>query len=233
MLGKQSLNLHEDFIKILFQSELINDVDRFGDAEMRDSVLFFKALGFEEVHAFDVSEYEGADIIFDLNNELPENLLEKFDVVFDGGVIEHVFDVVTAFFNICNLCKKGGIIFNVNPVYNYLYNTFLNISPEMFIEFYEANEFRIIDCALFTWLSNKRDYSNWDERDVAWSRDLRLMNLIHPLKIGEYVRSLNLMSENPHPHTFIVAKKTKNSLQYVKPIVSGYAKKHKKHFNIA
>ena len=96
------------------------------------------------------------------------------------------------------------------------------------MEFYDANSFRVLDCAIVTWLSENRDYRKWDTRDVRWSPDLRLLNLIHPLKIGEYVRSLGCLSENPHPHTFIVAQKTQEMRKYIKPIVSGYEKSTKR-----
>jgi len=226
MLGKQEMHLSEDFLDILKQSGLIDDKSKFGRNELEDSVLFFKAFGFKEVHALDVSDYEGADIIFNLNEDVPNEYVERFDVVYDGGVIEHVFQVNTAFANICKMTKVGGYIFNHNPVYNYLYNTFWNISPQMFLEFYAANDYLIIDSCLLTFLTKDIENRPWQDRPVTWSPDIRLMNLIHPLYTGQYIRSLHNLCENPIPHTFIVAKKT-NSKDLIYPIVSGYAKRHR------
>lgn len=41
------------------------------DNDRLDMYDFFKAFGFSEVHAMDISSYEGADIVFDLNSSAP------------------------------------------------------------------------------------------------------------------------------------------------------------------
>lgn len=226
MLGKQEMHLDKVFMEILFESGLIKDKSRFSIDELNDSVLFFKALGFKEVHALDVSEYENADLIFNLNDRIPEKLKDRFDMVYDGGVIEHVFDVTNAFLNICKMTKVGGYIFNLNPVYNYIHNTFWNISPEMFLDFYSANKYNILECSLVTFLSEDEENRAWKDRPVIWSPDVRLMTIRGELCPGEYIRSLHKLCSNPHPHTFIVAQKT-HAEDFVYPIVSGYAKRHK------
>lgn len=225
MLGKQTMDLHGDILTLLEEAELIDDQARFGEEELNDSVKFFKAWGFKEVHALDVSDYENADIIFNLNDDLPNNLHEKFDVVYDGGVIEHVFDVGKALRSMCQMVSGGGIILNLNPIANYLHNVFWNISPELFIEFYQANGYKILESSIITFLSETNDNRPWSERPVIWSPDVRLQSMVHPLRTGEYVRSLYRLSSNPHPHTFIVARKT-NSEEFKLPIPSGYRKKH-------
>lgn len=228
MLGKQEMHLDMAFMEILVESGLIDDSSKFGTDVLNDSVLFFKTVGFKEVYALDVSKYEQADIIFDLNDELPKNLENRFDLVFDGGVIEHVFNVTNAFLNICKMTKVGGYIINANPVYNYIHNTYWNMSPEMFVDFYSANKYKILDCSLITFLSENEEKRAWKDRPVVWSPDVRLMSLRGGLCTGEYVRSLNRLCENPHPHTFIFSQKT-NSDEFIYPIASGYAEKHKKY----
>lgn len=228
MLGKQEMHLDRAFMEILDESGLVGDLSKFGTDELNDSILFFKKLGFKEVYALDVSAYENADIIFDLNDILPEELENRFDVVYDGGVIEHVFNVTNAFLNICKMTKVGGYIFNNNPVYNYLHNTYWNISPEMFLDFYSANNYKILDCSLVTFLTEDEEKRAWKDRSVIWSPDVRLMTLKGKLYTGEYIRSLHKLCANPLPHTFIVAQKT-NAGEFVYPIVSEYAKKYKKY----
>jgi len=55
--------------------------------------IFARELGASKVSAMDVSEYEGADILHDLNVPAPANLHERFDLLIDGGTLEHVFNV--------------------------------------------------------------------------------------------------------------------------------------------
>src|SRR6266542_2706970 len=56
----------------------------------------FKLMGFREVVNLDNSDYEGAEIIGDLNRPLAEELLVKagrFDLIIDSGCLEHIFNV--------------------------------------------------------------------------------------------------------------------------------------------
>src|ERR671926_423816 len=49
----------------------------------------FAALGFGAVESLDVSDYEGADHVFDLNRKLlPDTLAARFDLVLNGGTLE-------------------------------------------------------------------------------------------------------------------------------------------------
>src|SRR5882762_5449616 len=50
-----------------------------------------RALGFTRAEALDVSDFESADHIFDLNSAaLPDALGETFDVIVDPGTLEHL-----------------------------------------------------------------------------------------------------------------------------------------------
>ena len=91
MLGKQDIYAEkQDIVKLAKTYELYLDVSKLGAAnsEKVDSYELFYAIGAKEVHALDYSDYENADIIFDLNDrELPEKLVEKYDIIIDGGGI--------------------------------------------------------------------------------------------------------------------------------------------------
>lgn len=49
-------------------------------------------------------------IMLDLETDLPEEYVEKFDVVFNHTVLEHVFDVFKAFENLCTLSRDIVIL---------------------------------------------------------------------------------------------------------------------------
>jgi len=57
---------------------------------------FLGLLGANRVDSIDYSTYEGASIIHNLNEPLPSDLRQQFSAVFDGGTLEHVFDVPRA-----------------------------------------------------------------------------------------------------------------------------------------
>lgn len=50
------------------------------------------------------------EIWLDLEKKLPEEYVNRFDVVFNHTVLEHVFDVKTAFKNLCKMSKDTVII---------------------------------------------------------------------------------------------------------------------------
>ncbi len=110
-----------------------------------DSYSFFSALGFQEVHAMDISPYEGADIIFDLNQpDLPQELIGKFDYIVDGGTTEHVFNYAQALFNVAKLLKLNGKVFHYIPCCGgWINHGYYSLQPSLMRDFYNSNGFRI------------------------------------------------------------------------------------------
>lgn len=53
---------------------------------------------------------ESKEIFLNLEEELPKELYEKFDVVFNHTTLEHIYDFEKAFKNICSLTKDTVII---------------------------------------------------------------------------------------------------------------------------
>lgn len=102
----------------------------------------FRLLGFQQanIHAMDVNQFEGAEIIHDLNVPVGESLRSRFDVIFDGGTIEHVFSPKDSLFNICRMSKVGGLAINLTPC-DYINHGFLNFNAEMFRDCYGMNGF--------------------------------------------------------------------------------------------
>lgn len=99
MLGKQDINFNRGKLKSIldrigfeYRKDII-DIDDYDERnEKIDSYDLFKLIGFETVHALDISDYEGADIICDLATlELSENLVGKYDCIYDGGGIRTRF----------------------------------------------------------------------------------------------------------------------------------------------
>jgi SAM-dependent methyltransferase len=90
----------------------------------------FQLLGAEEVQAMDVSDYEQAGLIHDLNQPIPDFLRGQFTAVVDGGSLEHVFNIVQAFKNCMELTGEGGSLISLAPANNFLGHGFHQLSPE-------------------------------------------------------------------------------------------------------
>ncbi len=109
-----------------------------------DDRAFFERLGFDAVESSDIEEWEGADHIFDLNDELPEQLVERFDAVFETGTIVQIFDLPRVLSNLARLVKPGGrIIHCAVPSNNHMDLGFYMLCPSFFADFYSANGWRI------------------------------------------------------------------------------------------
>lgn len=121
-----------------------------------DCYSFFYAMGCREVHAMDISEYEGADIIYDLNNDdIPSELLERFDYIIDGGTTEHIFNFTSALHNIARMLTVGGRIFHYIPASGSINHGYYSLSPQVLEDFYKSNGFRVDKLNL---ILKKEDY---------------------------------------------------------------------------
>jgi SAM-dependent methyltransferase len=175
-----SLCLHPGEVKLLKRAYYANfpksDVKplenyKFGDYSdefLRDF------LGTITLTILDYSSYEGADIIHDLNQPVPQNLWGRFDVVTDGGSLEHVFNFPIAITNLMKMLKEGGSIFITTPANNLCGHGFYQFSPElMFRIFTEENGFEVKRIVLFEAMfpsveltSNRNVYEVMDPKDV-------------------------------------------------------------------
>jgi len=101
------------------------------EAPWRFSV-FARALGAKNVRSCDASAYEGATFVHDLNQPIAPEWEERFDVVIDGGTLEHVFNFPVAIANCMRMVKTGGHLILFTPANNYFGHGFYQFSPELF-----------------------------------------------------------------------------------------------------
>lgn len=144
-LGKQSLYLTYRQLKGLadeLEFSLSPVIPSNIDLKLDDKG-FYHALGFFEVQSLEFSTMEGADYTWDLNTPIPEELHSKFDMVYDGGTLEHVFNLPVALTNICHMLKIGGRVVHDSPTSGYLDHGFTSLQPTLFYDFYRAQNFEI------------------------------------------------------------------------------------------
>jgi hypothetical protein len=112
---------------------------------------FLKAcFGAVTVEALDYSSYEGAQHIHDMNQPIPDVLVGRFDVVIDGGTLEHIFNFPTAVANLMRMTRVGGRVFMSNPANNFFGHGFYQFSPElMFRIFAPENGFELRTLQVF------------------------------------------------------------------------------------
>lgn len=106
----------------------------------------FALLGADSVQVLDISDYEGADIVWDLSEPIRPHHRGMFDVIFDGGTLEHVFDISTALANLTEMLAPGGALILTNPSSNAIDHGFYSISPTLYYDYFGANGFGEFSC---------------------------------------------------------------------------------------
>ncbi|MCD4792897.1 MAG: hypothetical protein K8R54_06675 [Bacteroidales bacterium] len=85
------------------------------------------------------------EIFLDLEKDLPENLIKKFDVVFNHTTLEHVFNIFKAFENLCKLSKD--IVIVILPFIQEVhgeYGDYWRITPQAVNKLFIQNSFSLI-----------------------------------------------------------------------------------------
>jgi SAM-dependent methyltransferase len=143
---------------------------------------FFHCLGARTVQSLDASPYEGAALVHDLNQPIPNDWKERFDVVCDGGTLEHVFNFPVALRNCMELVKVQGYLFLDSPGNNWFGHGFYQFSPELFYQaLSEENGYEVVDMIAHAAGPQARWYKVADPRILRSRVELISYTLIHLL----------------------------------------------------
>lgn len=140
MLGRQAFKIEPPFAKSYEKA-----LRRAGIEEKRFHFLqedgyaetLFRNLGLGEMETMDYAPYEGPVIQQDLNEPVPAKLHGKFDFIFDGGTIEHVFNVPQALENVFKMLKPGGRFVSANGMNGWVGHGMYQFSPELVWTFWK------------------------------------------------------------------------------------------------
>lgn len=132
MLGRQRSALPREAVgQALEEAGLPRDTLPAAEAFDGWAEPLFQALGAREVHAMDASDFEGAAFVHDLNRPPAPELLNRFDLVFDGGTLEHVFDLPTALRGVLGMVAVDGRFLSQNPAFGFAGHGFWQFAPEL------------------------------------------------------------------------------------------------------
>lgn len=140
MLGRQKSVLksrYKDYYKkgLKDYGHKLSVEDLFDESGFAEPML--QRLGFGTVKTMDFSDYEGAQILHDLNKPLPEKLHNSFDFILDGGTLEHVFNVAQAFTNVFDMLRPGGTFVSATPFNGWPGHGFYQFQPDLVWSFWK------------------------------------------------------------------------------------------------
>jgi hypothetical protein len=158
LLGRQTIHLTPDrFSELMREEEMQFDpsipltLDSYtrasqGKGFISDTYLF-KVLGADKVIAIDVSDYEGAEIVHNLDTPIPAELEGKFDFICNGSVFDNMFNPIVGLTNSSRLLAPRGRVIHFEHASNYTNAAYLQFSPNWFFDYYVVNRFA--DCKTY------------------------------------------------------------------------------------
>ncbi len=202
MIGRQEMKISPDWLsKHLddFDLKQLNAKDILDENQGYAEPFLIKALEARSVDSIDASDYEGASMIHDLNTPLPDAVKQTFDVVVDGGSLEHIFNFPAAIRNCMELVKLNGHYIGITPCNNFFGHGFYQFSPDLFFRIFSpANGFEILKMWMYVSRPNAQIYSVKD-----------------PLALRQRV-TMN----NRYPTTlFFIARKQTETALFTQPII--------------
>jgi len=134
MLGRHTFQIESEFAKLYEKALRKYEIEakRF-DFLQEDGYCetLMRKFGFGEIEAMDFSDYEGATILHDLGKPIPEELENQFEFIFDGGTLEHVFNVPVALENVFRMLKPGGRFVSANGMNGFNGHGLYQFSPDL------------------------------------------------------------------------------------------------------
>ena len=164
--------------------------------------------GFSSVESLDANSYENASIIHDMNLPVPLDVYNKYDFIFDGGTIEHIFNMPQVVTNIIDMLQVDGIFCSITCNNNFSGHGFYQFSPEFFLRAFAPKygmEIQEIYIA-----KNNTDLSNWinvKELDVNQPRNTNRFNSneeVYIITIAKKVSDnrIRILSEAPQQFSY-------------------------------
>lgn len=136
-LGRQSLWIKPFNIKDGLSRKTMKyrkDLEKLKSFEYAEDL--FKIFGANSIESFDFSDYEGTTHIHDMNSPIGEEFKNRYDLVFDGGTLEHIFNFPIAIKNVMEMVKVGGYFLSITCCNNLAGHGFYQFSPELFFRIF-------------------------------------------------------------------------------------------------
>tara|TARA_R110000824_G_scaffold351071_2_gene538067 strand:+ start:13134 stop:13772 length:639 start_codon:yes stop_codon:yes gene_type:complete len=173
----------------------------------------FKDLGFKRVDTFDILGNPTYKV--DLNEPLDSKYLDKYDWVIDSGTLYCCFNPAMVLKNMTDMIKDKGCCLHTSNLCGWFGRGFYSVSPSLYKEFYELNNFTIEGMGTKTKMSGL-----WHDIDINSNY----------LKSADY--GSVLFSEDPSPFVEALPNDTllhcfvsrKERVEYQQPVPEHYVK---------
>jgi len=144
---------------------------------------FLRFLGAKEAASVDRNNFENATLLHDLNDRFPENVRGHFDLVVDGGTLEHIFNYPAALKNCLEVIRVGGHLAMFTPASGQMGHGFYQFSPELFFRVFSAeNGFVLRKIVLFD--VQKTESVFYEVKDPSLTQHRSELFTSRPMQLG-------------------------------------------------
>lgn len=144
-VGRQNIFMTPKEMKKIYPPTQ-GDAFLMGGSPIKYAEPLFRCLGAKNIESCDISSNEGATHVFNLSASVPEDLVEKYTLVYDGGTSEHCCSPFHTFKNIMSMVKPGGAAIFVVPANNLMGHGFWQYTPDFFYRIAAANRLFSAHC---------------------------------------------------------------------------------------
>ncbi|EKE00359.1 MAG: hypothetical protein ACD_22C00041G0006 [uncultured bacterium] len=133
------------------------------------------------------------EVSLDLTKDLPTNLKDAFDVVFNHTTLEHIFDVIKSFENLCEMTKDIVILvipFSQTQHETESFKDYWRFTPSLIRELFAKNKMHILyESSNKNWNSGIYLFFIASKHPELWTNKIKETGILKPCgtQIGEGV----------------------------------------------
>ena len=203
-LGRQQIHIsRNDINNSLNKYNFVHLIDKFNYYDYSEN-LFRQLLNGNSVDSIDNSNYENANIIHNLN--LPYNSSKKYQYIYDGGTIEHIFNIPQVIENVINMLDVDGLFVSVTCNNNFSGHGMYQFSPEFFLSSLNKKYGMKIEAIYIGKVHT--GFEQWiDVNDYKGGRNCSKFDTNDPVYILTIARKIsdireNVISNSPHQYSY-------------------------------
>ncbi|WP_289041810.1 class I SAM-dependent methyltransferase [uncultured Aliiroseovarius sp.] len=154
MLGRQKMH----FKRPGWKEEITKRLNALGYDVKQDDLFqedkfceaYLNAIGWPKMESLDFTPMEGAEYVHDLGQPIPDDLKGRFDLIYDGGTTEHIFDIAQAFRNIDKMLTDDGVFISNVGADGWFGHGFYQIGPDIPWRYWVASlGYEMMECCVY------------------------------------------------------------------------------------
>lgn len=129
--------------------------------ELKD---LYGMMGYKSLTTLDAFDNDKPDLQWDLSRPIPKEWHNRFDLLFDIGVLEHTADIFQSLENCGNLVKPGGWIAMYLPMVSPINSCLYHPNPPFYFDILSGNGFHNFDA----WINWMPDWDQQNDIRTIW-----------------------------------------------------------------